>query len=48
MGEHGQMIRVFLATLDGHAKNNGNQEELVTPSVKVMLDGWRNGTRSFQ
>lgn len=48
MGEHGQMIRVFLATLDSHAKTDGNQEELVQPSVKVMLDGWRSGTRSFQ
>ena len=48
MGEHRQMLRVFLATLDGHAKNDTIQEELVQPSVKVMLDGWRNGTRSFQ
>lgn len=47
MGEHRQMVRVFLATIDHHAKN-GNQDELVQASVKVMLDGWRNGTRAFQ
>lgn len=47
MSERRQLIDVIRTTLDGHAKNSGDQEKLVQPSVRVMLDGWRDGTRSF-